>query len=163
MRALWRIYRGDYRAARGHEMTSTDCKPWCRHKCPECRMGLGSHLYCDPQCYGYDPDARYVPEPPLDDERPFFFAHRNAMSVLNGPYATIRYDRSQEGWITVVRTMRGTHKAWSPEWTGAIGYAESILRRLEGEHRTRMQKVHESASQRRAAREEELRGEHAKG
>lgn len=22
----------------------------CRHRCPECRMGLGSHLECDPQC-----------------------------------------------------------------------------------------------------------------
>lgn len=26
------------------------CEPGCRHRCPECRMGLGSHLTCDPQC-----------------------------------------------------------------------------------------------------------------
>lgn len=26
------------------------CRPGCRHRCPECRMGLGSHLSCDPQC-----------------------------------------------------------------------------------------------------------------
>jgi len=26
------------------------CVPGCRHRCPECRLGLGTHLPCDPQC-----------------------------------------------------------------------------------------------------------------
>lgn len=26
------------------------CEESCRHRCPECRMGLGSHLECDPLC-----------------------------------------------------------------------------------------------------------------
>lgn len=26
------------------------CATSCRHRCPECRMGLGSHLKCDPHC-----------------------------------------------------------------------------------------------------------------
>lgn len=26
------------------------CGDACRHQCPECRMGLGSHLTCDPRC-----------------------------------------------------------------------------------------------------------------
>ncbi len=37
-----------------HEAEATDredgCKPGCRHRCPVCRMGLVSHLTCDPQC-----------------------------------------------------------------------------------------------------------------
>lgn len=27
-----------------------DCAENCRHRCPECRYGLGSHLKCDPRC-----------------------------------------------------------------------------------------------------------------
>lgn len=26
------------------------CGASCRHECPECRLGLGSHLPCDPRC-----------------------------------------------------------------------------------------------------------------
>lgn len=26
------------------------CATGCRHRCPECRMGLGRHLTCDPLC-----------------------------------------------------------------------------------------------------------------
>jgi len=26
------------------------CSDGCRHRCPECRVGLGTHLQCDPQC-----------------------------------------------------------------------------------------------------------------
>ena len=26
------------------------CEAGCRHRCPACRMGLVSHLECDPQC-----------------------------------------------------------------------------------------------------------------
>lgn len=28
----------------------SSCKDSCRPRCPECRMGLGSHLTCDPHC-----------------------------------------------------------------------------------------------------------------
>lgn len=27
-----------------------DCADDCRHRCPECRLGLGTHLECDPLC-----------------------------------------------------------------------------------------------------------------
>jgi hypothetical protein len=30
--------------------TTESCEQGCRHRCPECRMGLGSHLSCDPLC-----------------------------------------------------------------------------------------------------------------
>lgn len=33
------------------------CAPTCRHECPECRMGLGTHLRCDPRCYHHLPPA----------------------------------------------------------------------------------------------------------
>src|SRR5690606_34710949 len=26
------------------------CEPTCRHQCPSCRMGLVTHLTCDPHC-----------------------------------------------------------------------------------------------------------------
>lgn len=29
---------------------SGSCATDCRHQCPECRAGLGSHLHCDPRC-----------------------------------------------------------------------------------------------------------------
>lgn len=31
-------------------MRHNPCIPGCRHRCGECRMGLGAHLQCDPQC-----------------------------------------------------------------------------------------------------------------
>ena len=34
------------------------CDPGCRHECPECRMGLGSHLTCDPRCAHHGKDAQ---------------------------------------------------------------------------------------------------------
>ncbi|MEO3931349.1 hypothetical protein WMO79_00855 [Micrococcaceae bacterium Sec7.4] len=35
------------------------CDDTCRHRCPECRFGLGSHLTCDPRCDHHLPaDAR---------------------------------------------------------------------------------------------------------
>ena len=144
-------------------MTSTDCKPWCRHKCPECRMGLGSHLYCDPQCYGYDPDARYVPEPPLDDERPFFFAHRNAMSILDWPYATIRYDKRDGLWCVVVLSQRGTFKRYATTWDWAMRHAHDVLTWLQAGDKAELWAIYSEAADRRTVREEKLRGEHAKG
>lgn len=33
----------------GHADTPA-CDDTCRHQCPECRLGLGSHLTCDPRC-----------------------------------------------------------------------------------------------------------------
>ena len=33
------------------------CSASCRHQCPECRAGLGSHLTCDPQCAHHLPPA----------------------------------------------------------------------------------------------------------
>lgn len=43
------------------DLRRTGCEPGCRHRCPECRMGLGSHLRCDPQCMVA---AREVPTAP---------------------------------------------------------------------------------------------------
>jgi hypothetical protein len=38
----------------GHDapqkLHSEVCAENCRHQCPECRLGLGSHLTCDPRC-----------------------------------------------------------------------------------------------------------------
>lgn len=44
----WR-YRADARPA-VTEPARPGCSKNCRHRCPECRFGLGSHLTCDPQC-----------------------------------------------------------------------------------------------------------------
>jgi hypothetical protein len=33
------------------------CENTCHHRCPECRMGLGSHLTCDPLCDHHRPAA----------------------------------------------------------------------------------------------------------
>lgn len=34
------------------------CADGCRHRCPECRFGLGKHLKCDPLCEIADREAR---------------------------------------------------------------------------------------------------------
>ncbi len=34
------------------------CDDTCRHRCPECRFGLGSHLTCDPHCDHHHPAGR---------------------------------------------------------------------------------------------------------
>lgn len=34
------------------------CAAACRHECPECREGLGTHLTCDPRCYHHLPPAQ---------------------------------------------------------------------------------------------------------
>jgi hypothetical protein len=34
-----------------------DCLVTCRHRCPECRMGLGTHLTCDPLCVHHESAA----------------------------------------------------------------------------------------------------------
>lgn len=42
----------EVRAAYDHYLVSKQrgFVPECRHRCPACRMGLVTHLICDPQC-----------------------------------------------------------------------------------------------------------------
>ena len=57
---------------------ATDHAANCRHRCPECRMGLGTHLACDPLC-----EARDQPTP-------------TAYSFLPDPIQTIHDTRLKE-------------------------------------------------------------------
>lgn len=41
-----------YCAACGATVTVPACEENCHHRCPACRMGLVTHLPCDPHC-GY--------------------------------------------------------------------------------------------------------------
>lgn len=42
-------------ASENQENPEFGCESACRHRCPECRMGLGSHLVCDPHCDHHAP------------------------------------------------------------------------------------------------------------
>jgi hypothetical protein len=49
----WRYHDDAPRAAAAPSLPS--CSKNCRHRCPECRYGLGSHLPCDPHCDHHQP------------------------------------------------------------------------------------------------------------
>lgn len=44
-------------AAEWTPVTGPVCASTCRHECPECHAGLGTHLTCDPRCYHHLPPA----------------------------------------------------------------------------------------------------------
>lgn len=41
---------GAWDAMLRHEAATNHAAGTCRHECPECRLGLGTHLICDPHC-----------------------------------------------------------------------------------------------------------------
>lgn len=48
---IWRDLKTGHVIA---ECGDSGCEPGCRHECPACRMGLVTHLACDPRCESGD-------------------------------------------------------------------------------------------------------------